>query len=254
MNTSNNAVLITGGATGIGYALAESFIKAGSEVLICGRRKNRLMEVQKKYPKIKIFHCDISKEDDRKKLLEYVEENFPNLNILINNAGIQRDVNLINGLDDLLRGEDELKINLEAPIHMCILFVPFLLNKKSQTYIINVSSGLGFTPAVRMPIYSTTKAGLHVFTKCLRQQLINAKSSMKVIEIIPPAVESELNIEGRKKRGASFGTKADEFVAAVMKQLIEGKEEIGYGFTDQVMNASKKELDERFQSMNARMQ
>lgn len=252
MKSSNNAVLITGGASGIGYSLAKAFIEAGNEVLICGRRKDRLLEAQKKFPNLKILPCDITKEKDRSELVNYVKENFPKMNILINNAGIQRDVNLIDGLDDLLNGEDEIKVNLEAPIHLSLMFVPFLRNQK-DSYVINVSSGLGFIPAVNMPIYSTTKAGLHVFTKSLRQQLINSKSDVKVIEIIPPAVVSELNPEGRKKRGSNFGTSSDEFVEAVMKQLFEDKEEIGYGFTEQVMNASKKELDERFIAMNARM-
>lgn len=253
MNASNNAVLITGGATGIGYALAESFLKAGNEVLICGRRKDRLLRAQSKYPELKIFQCDVSKEKDRFDLLQYVKAHLPNMNILINNAGIQRDVNLIEGLDDILSGDDEIKINLEAPIHMCLLFIPFLRAQKNQQYIINVSSGLGFIPAVNMPIYSATKAGLHAFTKSLRQQLINSKTNIKVIEVIPPAVDTELNPEGRKKRGSSFGLKSEEFVDAVMKRLIEDKHEIGYGFSEEVMNASKKELDERFMALNARM-
>ena len=95
MNASNNAVLITGGATGIGYALAESFLKAGNEVLICGRRKDRLLRAQSKYPELKIFQCDVSKEKDRFDLLQYVKAHLPNMNILINNAGIQMYVNLI---------------------------------------------------------------------------------------------------------------------------------------------------------------
>ncbi len=251
MNSSNNAVLITGGATGIGFSLAKAFIEAGNDVLICGRRKDRLLLAQSKFPDLKIFSCDVSKEKDRFELFNYVKQNLPNMNILINNAGIQRDVNLIDGLEDLLNGEDEIKVNLEAPIHLCLMFLPFLKEKKN-TYVINVSSGLGFVPAVNMPIYSATKAGLHAFTKSLRQQLANSKSDVKVIEIIPPAVDTELNAEGRKKRGAKFNTSADEFVEAVMKQLFEDKHEIGYGFSEQVINATKKELDERFKAMNSR--
>ena len=252
MKSSNNAVLITGGSTGIGFSLAKAFIESGNDVLICGRRKDRLLLAQSKYPDMKILVCDITKEKDRFNLFNYVKEKFPKMNILINNAGIQRDVNLIDGLDDLLNGEDEIKVNLESPIHLCLMFLPFLRDKK-DAYVINVSSGLGFIPAVNMPIYGATKSGLHAFTKSLRQQLVNSKSNVKVIEIIPPAVDTELNPEGRKKRGSRFNTSADEFVNAVMEQLYEDKFEIGYGFTDQVMNASKKELDERFIAMNSRI-
>ena len=203
MKTSNNSILITGGATGIGYALAVSFLKSGNNVLICGRRDSRLHEAKNKNPGLQTFVCDITKEDERQALFKYVEMNFSSMNILINNAGIQRNINLTEGLDDLLNGEDEIKVNLEAPIHLTLLFMSFL-KKQNNPYIINVSSGLGFIPAVNMPIYSTTKAGLHYFSTCLRQQLINAKTNVKVLEIIPPAVESELNLERRRKRGAAF--------------------------------------------------
>ena len=252
MKSSNNAVLITGGATGIGFALAKVFIESGNQVLICGRRKERLLEAQRKFPEIKILVCDVSKETDQENLFHYVKDKFPDINILINNAGIQRNISLLNGIEDLQNGEDEIKINLEAPIRLSMMFLPYLTQKK-DSYLINVSSGLGFVPAVNMPIYSATKAGLHSFTKSLRQQLLNAKSDVKVIEIIPPAVESELNLEERRKRGAKFNTSAEEFVEAVMKELLEDKLEIGYGFTEFVMNASKKEIDERFQTMNSRM-
>ena len=252
MKKSNNSVLITGGASGIGYSLAVAFLKSGNEVLICGRRLKKLTLAKNKNPSLKTFECDITKEEDRFKLMKYVKENFSNMNILINNAGIQRDISLTEGLDELLNGEDEIKVNLEAPIHLSILFTSFLKNKTGDSYIINVSSGLGFIPAVNMPVYSATKAGLHAFTKSLRQQFLNAKLGIKVIEIIPPAVDTELNQEGRAKRGIKFNISADEFVNGIMENLLADKPEIGYGFTEHVLKASKSELDERFKAMNTK--
>ena len=252
MKLSNISILITGGATGIGYALAQYFLKEGYKVLICGRRKERLVHAKNKSPELETFQCDVTNEKDRHALFEYVKQNFPTMNVLINNAGIQRDVSLTEGLEDLLNGEDEIKVNLEAPIHLTLLFMPFL-KQKNNSYIINVSSGLGFIPAVNMPIYSATKAGLHAFTKALRQQCINNKTNVRVIEIIPPAVDTELNPIGRQKRGSSFSTKPEEFVEGILKKLLEDDHEIGFGFTENVMHASHSELNERFKAMNSRM-
>lgn len=252
MKTSNNSILITGGATGIGYALAVSFLNSGNNVLICGRRESRLQEAKDKNPGLLTFVCDITKEKDRQALFDYVKKDFSSMNVLINNAGIQRNVNLTEGLDDLLNGEDEINVNLEAPIHLTLLFMSFLKNQ-NDPYIINVSSGLGFIPAVSMPIYSATKAALHSFSKSLRQQLINAKTNINVLEIIPPAVESELNLESRRKRGAKFDLTSAKYVEGIMPKIIANEDEIGYGFTEQVMNASHGELKERFKAMNSRM-
>lgn len=250
MKSSGNTILITGGATGIGYALAESFLKSGNNVIICGRRKERLLEAQKHYPELKIFQCDVSKDKDRKALLEYIKSNCNDMNILINNAGIQRDIDLTKGEQDLITGENEIAINLEAPIHLSAIFVPFLSTKKDP-YIINVSSGLGFVPSARMPVYSATKAAVHAFSMSLRQQLL--KTSIKVIEIVPPGVDSELNKEGRAKRGGyTAGLSSKDFVSAIIDKIYKDELEIGYGFTEPFKTASREELDKRFQMMNSR--
>ena len=97
MKIKGNTVLITGGATGIGLALAESFLKLGNEVIICGRREERLLEAQKTHPNLYIIECDVSNADGRTSLFKWVTENFTNLNILINNAGIQRAIDFTEG-------------------------------------------------------------------------------------------------------------------------------------------------------------
>jgi uncharacterized oxidoreductase len=92
MEISGNTVLISGGATGIGYAMAESFLEAGNEAIICGRREERLFEVQKKHPNLHVKVCNVAEEADRRTLVEWITANFGNLNILVNNAGVQRDL------------------------------------------------------------------------------------------------------------------------------------------------------------------
>jgi len=250
MNISGNTVLITGGATGIGLAMAEAFLKGGSEVIICGRREARLIDARKKHPELHIGTCDVSDVSDCKALADWVGTNFKNLNILVNNAGVQRDIDFTKGIDGFLAGENELRINLEAPIILSGLFVPLLIGK-SEPAIVNVSSGLGFVPAARMPVYSATKAGLHAFSMALRHQL--SKVGIKVFEVVPPAVDTELNPEGRAQRGNfKVDLKPDEFAAAVMKDLAADVFEIGYGMSAGMLNASRADLDERFRQMNSR--
>jgi uncharacterized oxidoreductase len=250
MDISGNTVLITGGATGIGYAFAESFLEAKSEVIICGRREERLLEAQKKHPEFHIKVCDVADEADRKALVEWVTNKFPKLNILVNNAGIQRDVDFTKGIDEFLSGENEIRINLEAPIILSGMLIPHLTGKK-EAAIINVSSGLGFIPAARMPVYSATKAALHAFSMALRHQL--SKVGIKVFEVVPPGVDTELNPEGRAKRGNyRAGITPEEFAAAVMKGLKADVFEIGYAMTEGAIKASRAELDESFRRMNSR--
>jgi len=250
MKISGNTLLITGGATGIGYAMAKSFLQAGNEVIICGRREERLLQTQKKHPDLHIKVCNVADEADRRALVKWATANFRNLNILVNNAGVQRDIDFTEGIDEFLAGDSEIKINLEAPIVLSGLFIPYLTGKK-EAAIINVSSGLGFVPAARMPVYSATKAGLHAFSMALRYQLKN--QGIKVFEVVPPAVDTELNQEGRTKRGNfKANLEPDEFVAAVMKGFQNDVFEIGYGMSEGFIKASRAELDKSFQQMNRR--
>ncbi|HML04749.1 MAG TPA: SDR family NAD(P)-dependent oxidoreductase [Methanobacterium sp.] len=247
MKISGNTILITGGATGIGYELAKQFLEAGNEVIICGRREDRLIEAQKNLPELHIKVCDVANENDRNKLFNWVKNNFSNLNILINNAGIQRDVDFTKGTEDLLNCEDEIKINLEAPIFLSALFIPFLKGKEGAA-IINVSSGLAFTPLARVPIYCATKAALHSFSLTLRYQLRN--TGINIFEVIPPIVDTELNKEGREKIEFKADLKPDEFVSAVMEGLEKDKFEIGYQMSEMGRNSSREDLDMIFQRMN----
>jgi uncharacterized oxidoreductase len=250
MNLAGNTALVTGGATGIGLALAEAFLAAGSEVVICGRRESRLLEAQRRRPGLHVRACDVANPEECKALAQWTAENFKNLNLLVNNAGIQRDIDFTQGADELLSGQSEIRINLEAPILLSGLFVPQLIGKP-QAAIVNVSSGLGFVPAARMPVYSTTKAAMHAFSMALRHQL--KRVGIRVIEIVPPAVDTELNPEGRAQRGNfKAGLDAGTFVAATMKELARGADEIGYGTSAAMLNASRAELDAAFERMNNR--
>src|SRR5664280_268968 len=178
MKMNGNTVLITGGSTGIGLSLAESFLKLENKVIICGRREERLIEAQKIHPNLYIKECDVSNEEGRKSLFKWITENFKDLNILINNAGIQRAIDFNEGIKGL-EGENEIKINFEGLVYLSALFIPFL-ESKEESAIINISSGLAITPLAVFPVYCATKAGVHTFTKCLRYQLSETLSLIHI--------------------------------------------------------------------------
>jgi len=248
MQLSGHHILITGGTSGIGAALATAFHKRGNKVGICGRRTERLKEMQARLPGIKTLACDISQDAGRHALLEWAQKEMPLLNMLVNNAGIQRDIDLTQGLDEYMSGENEIRVNLQSPIELTGLFAPFIRKNNNPT-LINVSSGLGFVPAAAMPVYSATKAGMHAFTMAIRQQF--QKIGIRVYEIIPPAIDTELNPQGRAKRGNFRANLAPEaFVEGVLKALADDVPEIGYGDSVKFITASRRELDEIFKAMN----
>jgi len=242
MQLASNTVLITGGASGIGFALAERFLRAGSQVIICGRREEKLEEARAKHPGLKTRVCDLAKETQRTALHKWVTKEFPRLNVLVNNAGIQRRVRLPEELK-WKPTHEEIAINLEAPVHLSALFIPHL-KKQEHPSIMNVTSGLSFAPMANVPIYCATKAALHSFTLSLRHQL--SSTPIRVIEIIPPAVNTDLGGPGLH----TFGLPVEEFVNAVMVGLQEGSPEIAYGYSQRASRASRAELDEIFQRMN----
>lgn len=250
MKMNGNTVLITGGAGGIGFALAEAFLNAGNEVIICSRKKEGLQKAQVKYPALHVRECDVSDGSSRDSLVSWIVENHLNLNILVNNAGIQNDIDFRLGKEELLKGESEIRTNLEAPIYLCASLIPLLIKQPSAA-IVNVSSALGIVPMANMPVYCATKAGLHIFTKCLRRQLI--LTNIRVFEILPPAVDTELNIQGRRGRleagwqMAMQTISASEYVSSVMERLEKDELEI---VGSQLKNATQAEQESMFESMN----
>ena len=249
MKTKANAVLITGGATGIGFALAEAFIRAGNNVLICGRRIAKLGEAKRKLPQIQARQCDLSKKEDRESFCDWVKQNYQDLNILVNNAGIQRAINIKEGTAELFSGEDEVQINFAAPIHLSAYFAPMLMKKK-EAAIINVSSGLGFVPMAVMPVYCATKAGIHMFSVSLRYQLKD--TSVKVFEVVPPAVDTEL---GKSTTGESEqeyrGIPANEVANAVLEALKKNEYEVVIGEAKGLVQGARTDFEKAFQRLNS---
>jgi uncharacterized oxidoreductase len=233
MKNSGNTILITGGATGIGFALAEQFVKLENRVIICGRRENRLKEASTKLGNIPFTICDVTDTNERVRLFGWTVKNFPSTNILVNNAGIQNNYNLHQPVDsELVR--DECETNFIAPVHLSSLFAAHL-GKQKNAAIINISSGLAFTPLAFMPVYCATKAALHSFSLSLRHQL--SKANVRVFEIAPPTVDTELDHGARDGRENSYrGIKPEEFALEALEAFRTDKFEVAVGTAENLRN------------------
>jgi uncharacterized oxidoreductase len=246
MQLNGNTILITGGTSGIGLAFAEELLRRGNKIIICGRREYRLAEIKKKFPEMVTMECDVANTEDRLELANWAFENYPSINILINNAGIQLPTDLTHPVQ-LHSVRQEVETNLIAPIHLASLFADHL-RKQNNSAIINISSGLAFSPLAFMPVYCATKAAIHSITLSLRQQL--KQTSVRVIEVIPPAVDTELGHERRADKSESHGgIPVSEFIAEAMEGLEQDLDEIAV--------ASAKNLREKgellFEMMNSRV-
>jgi uncharacterized oxidoreductase len=248
MKITGNTVLITGGATGIGLALAREFLAAGNEVLICGRRKSKLKEAQAELPGLHAVACDVSNEKGRNYLLDWVTSGYGNVNILINNAGVQRMINFTQGPGQLLEGDSEIDVNLKGPVYLSAHFIPMLAKQKAAA-IVNVSSGLAFAPLAFVPVYCATKAALHSFTVSLRHQLKN--TSIKVFELIPPRVDTDLGFGERSDRERIAGAISAEQVAKeTMESLEKDIYEIVVGGARDLITGSRQSPEALFKAMN----
>ncbi|WP_435923155.1 SDR family oxidoreductase [Paenibacillus sp. DYY-L-2] len=244
MNLSGNTILITGGSAGIGFAFAERFIKAGNKVIVTGRRENALQHAKEKLPSLVTHVSDLNKESERAALFDWVTANYPEVNVLVNNAGIQQRFNILkaDAKNNWSYFNQEIITNLEAPFHLSMLFAPFFATKESAA-IINVTSGLAFTPFAVAPIYSATKAALHSFTMSLRHQL--SDTSVEVIEVAPPAVNTDLGGAGLHTHGEPL----DAFADGIFNELANGKKEIGYGSSVARLRMSRDEIDDYTENM-----
>lgn len=201
MQTTGNTVLITGATSGIGLAFAEEFLKLKNRVILCGRRKDRLAQIMAKHPEIIARFCDVSVSEQREELAYWVLETYPDINVLINNAGIQLITDLTRPVN-ISRIRTEMETNFIAPVHLSSLLIPHLAVKKDAA-IINITSGLAFVPLSKVAVYCASKAAFHSVTMSLRYQL--RKTPIKVFDIIPPAVDTELGPETREDPSKSHG-------------------------------------------------
>ncbi len=231
MELSGNTILITGGTSGIGLELATQLSKRNNTIIVTGRDPDKLREIQEKISGVHTYQSDVSDPAAIVSLYQQVTKDFPDLNVLINNAGVMRMISLNgqNGLQDVGR---EIEINMLGPVRMVEQFLPFLKTKRHAA-IINTSSGLAFLPLPSAPIYCATKAGIHSYTQSLRVQLQN--TNVKVFELAPPSTSTPLmdNFGSDTFNSNTQGVmKVDKMVSAAIKGLGKDTYEITPGISN----------------------
>ena len=214
MKIADNTILITGGGSGIGRALAEAFHKAGNRVIISGRRKAVLDEVTAANPGMTSMVMDATDAAGIRAFAEALVKAHPTLNAVINNAGIMRPEDIAAAPDYLDTAEETIATNLLAPIRLTAALLPHFLKQPAAT-VLTVSSGLAFVPMVLTPTYSATKSAIHAYSIALREQL--KETPVEVIEIVPPYVQTTLMGEGQASDERAMPL--DAFISEVMDIL-----------------------------------
>ena len=238
MKLSGKTVVVTGGSGGIGLALARRFLVRDNTVIICSRGEEKLERVAAENPGLIPYLCNVADAGQREEFAHWVMEHYPMANVLVNNAGIQNRYAIGDASWEWDRMEEELAINLLAPIHLSHLFIPHLKGKEHAA-IVNVSSDLAFNLPSRMPVYGATKAGLHAFSFTMGLQL--STFGVEVIEVLPTATNTDLGGTGVH----TFGVDVDEFADAVFLDLEAGKKEIGFLDNLALSHRPRVEIEER---------
>jgi uncharacterized oxidoreductase len=244
MNITNKTVLITGGGSGIGFAIAKLLSEKNNQVIITGRNEAKLKEAAAKLTNVSYFATDITKEDDVNNLVSYLTEKHPNLDVLINNAG-QAFMYELDTADAFENAGAEIQTNYLSPIRLIDKLLP-ALKAQPEAAIVNVTSVLAIAPSHDVPTYSASKAALHSYTQALRFSL--AKTNVKVFELMPPLVDTEFSAEIGGSNGIPPQQVAEEFLQAVETNTWE----IHVGFTAQFHEAYLKSPDDVFVMLNSR--
>lgn len=189
MKLTGNTILITGGGSGIGRAIAEQFHRMGDKVIIAGRRQPILEETVAANPGMQFVLLDIEHPEKIRSFADGIAKDFPSLNVVIHNAGIMRPEDILAPEDDLATVDATVATNLLGPIRLTQALLP-LLRKQPKATILTVSSGLAFIPLALTPTYCATKAAIHSYSQSLRYQL--RSTHVEVIELVPPYVQTEL--------------------------------------------------------------
>jgi uncharacterized oxidoreductase len=206
MKITGRTVLITGGTAGIGLGLAQRLQAEGNTVVVAGRRTALLDQIVQDHPGLAAVELDVADPVSVRAAFDDVTTRFPDVDVLVNNAGIALFEDLRTG-ESLDAAIDVITTNLIGPLRMSSLFVPFFATRGGGT-VVNVGSGLGFVPLPASPTYSATKAAIHSYSETQRVQL--AGSGIDVVEIVPPAVRTE------------FGGQQDDDRAMPLPAFLDG--------------------------------
>jgi uncharacterized oxidoreductase len=214
MHLTGNTILITGGTSGIGRGLAEVFHQRGNRVIIAGRRQHLLDEITAAHPGMRGMHLDVEDPDGLDDFAARIREHVPDLNVLINNAGISRREDFTADSVDVAAALAIVHTNIISVLQLTAALLP-TLRRQPRATIINTSSGLAFVPYAAFPTYCASKAFLHSWLQSLRFQL--RETSVEVLELIPPYVQTELS--GPDQATDPHAVPLAEYIAEVMQIL-----------------------------------
>jgi uncharacterized oxidoreductase len=243
MNTTNNTVLITGGSAGIGLAIARLLSATGNKVIITGRDQQRLDQAVGQLKNVTGINSDVSKKADVETLVTALNRDFPNLNLVINNAGRALVYDIANSEGAFEKAEDEMLTNYLSVIRLNEKLLP-LLKKQNDAAIVNVSSLVAIVPG-RLATYSATKAALHCYTLSLRIAL-SRSSKVKVFELMPPLTDTELSAPINGKNGIPASKVAEDFIAGLANDTYE----IRVGRTQEIYDLYLKSPAEALKALN----
>lgn len=216
MNLTNSTILITGGTSGIGLEMAKQLLALGNTVIVTGRNVEKLKQVKANYPELHTFTVEVTDLKSVQELYSEVIEQFPNLNILINNAGLMQSIKFQNAEPEHIT--DEVATNLNGPILMTQVFLPHLL-KQPESAVLNVISGIAYFAFDKAPIYSASKLGLHSYSQSLRSQLKG--TSVKIFELAPPRTTKPM-FKGSAEDNASVDRVPKMPIPKVVEKMIQG--------------------------------
>ncbi|HVJ42034.1 MAG TPA: SDR family NAD(P)-dependent oxidoreductase [Dongiaceae bacterium] len=218
MKLQGNTILITGGTSGIGRALAESFHERGNRVIVTGRRQGRLDAIASAHPGIIGMPLDLGEPASLSRLGAEIRARFPELNVLIANAGVSRREDMTAQGWDISTAETTVRTNILGVLAVTAEFLPVLIGNPNAT-IMATSSALAFVPRADFPTYCATKAFLHSWLVSVRHQLRNVP--VEVLELSPPYVQTELT--GAQQASDPRAMPLDAFIADAMQLLERGE-------------------------------
>lgn len=200
MNIKGKTILITGGGSGIGLESAKQFLDEGANVIITGRNQDKLEAAKKLLPSLTIIKSDVENEEDAVALFDKVAS-LGGIDILYNNAGIGSPaLNLGIANEQILKNAVyEMNVNYFGVIRLNTLFIDMLKSRK-ESAIINTTSILSLVPALEEPTYSASKTALSFYTRILRKNLEILGSNVKVFELVPPVVATEMTAQRNDKK------------------------------------------------------
>ncbi|MDF2797453.1 MAG: short-chain dehydrogenase/reductase [Devosia sp.] len=238
MKISGSTILITGGTSGIGIEFAKHFLALGNTVIVTGRDHAKLDAAARTLPGLQTIRSDVTDTHAVADLVEQMTTRFPKLNMLVNNAGIMKGVDVLQPQDNLLDLTQEVETNLNGPIRLASAFLP-LLRRQPSAAIVNVTSGIAFLPMPPSPVYSAAKAGLHAWTVTLRMQL--QSTNVRVFEVAPPLTATPLGTDTFHPeviKGIPM-MEVERMVAAALKGIAQDKYEIRPGMSNVMKTVSR---------------